>query len=329
MKFRLRAIPAVLILAMAAFVAAVPAMAGDEGHFDRTLTVTGPVDLDVQTGSGDITVRPGDSTKVEIHAKIHSSGLHIGSDIDARIKSIEDNPPIEQSGNTIRIGHEADREREHNISITYEVIVPAQTKLHSQSGSGDESAEGLSGPVDATSGSGSLHISNIGGETHARTGSGDIDLKEIKGASRVGSGSGSIHATGIAGAFNGQTGSGEVRLEQSAPGDVEISTGSGSVEVKSVKGAVRVNTGSGEIEASGDPTGEWKLRSGSGDVTVELPKQAAFDLVAHTSSGSIETDPAHEITLQGNINPHEMHGKVNGGGVVVDLGTSSGSIRIR
>jgi DUF4097 and DUF4098 domain-containing protein YvlB len=327
MKFRLRAIPAVLILAMAAFVAAVPAMAGDEGHFDRTLTVTGPVDLDVQTGSGDITVRPGDSAKVEIHAKIHASGWHVGSDIDARIKSIEDNPPIEQSGNTIRIGHEADREREHNISITYELIVPAQTKLHSQSGSGDESAEGISGPVDATSGSGSLHISNIGGEARVHTGSGDIDLKEIKGASRAGSGSGSIHATGIAGAFNGQTGSGEVRLEQSAPGDVEISTGSGSVEVKSVKGAVRVNTGSGEIEASGDPTGEWKLRSGSGDVTVELPKQAAFDVVAHTSSGSINSD--HEIAMQGSMNPHEMHGKVNGGGVVVDLGTSSGSIRIR
>ncbi len=59
MKFRLRAIPAVLILAMAAFVAAVPAMAGEEGHFDRALTVTGPVDLDVQTGSGEHHGSPG------------------------------------------------------------------------------------------------------------------------------------------------------------------------------------------------------------------------------------------------------------------------------
>lgn len=327
MKFRLPSIFAVLILAIAATMATVPAMASDEGHFDRTLAVTGAVDLDIQTGSGNITVRPGDSSKVEIHAKIHASNWHGGGDIEARIKSIEDNPPIEQSGNVIRIGHEEDREREHNISISYEVIVPAQTKLHSQSGSGDESAESISGPVDAASGSGSLRISNIGGETHARTGSGDIDLKEIKGSSRAGSGSGSIHATGIGGAFNGQTGSGEIRLEQSAPGDVEIGSGSGSVEVKSVKGAVRVSTGSGEIDASGDPTGEWKLRTGSGDVTVELPKQAAFDLVAHTSSGSINSE--HEIAMQGTMNPRELRGKVNGGGVVVDLSTSSGTIRIR
>jgi DUF4097 and DUF4098 domain-containing protein YvlB len=327
MKFRLRMFPAFLILAMGAALATVPAVASEEGHFDRTLAVNGAVDLDVQTGSGNITVRAGDSSKVEIHAKIHASGWRDDGDIAARIKSIEDNPPIEQSGNTIRIGHEMDREREHNISISYELIVPAQTKLHSQSGSGDESADGISGPADSTSGSGSLRLSNIGGETHAQTGSGDIDLNAIQGASRAHSGSGSIHAIGIAGAFNGQTGSGDVRLEQSAPGDVEIGTGSGSVEVKSVKGSVRVSTGSGGIEASGDPTGEWKLRTGSGDVTVDLAKQAAFDLFAHTGSGTIDTN--HELTVQGTISSRELHAKANGGGVLVELSTSSGTIRIR
>ena len=327
MKFRPHMFLALPILAIAAAFATVPAMASDEGHFDRTLAVTGAVDLDVQTGSGDITVRPGDSSKVEIHAKIHASGWHNDGDVEARIKSIEDNPPIEQSGNTIRIGHESDRERMHNISISYELIVPAQTKLHSQSGSGDESAEGISGPVEATSGSGSLRLSTIGGEARTQTGSGDIELKSIQGSAHAHSGSGSIHAMGIGGAFTGQTGSGEVRLEQSAPGDVDISTGSGSVEVKSVKGAVRASSGSGEIEASGDPTGEWKLRTGSGDVTVEFPKEAAFDLFAHTSSGNINT--SRELAVQGTINHHELHGKANGGGVTVDLSTSSGSINIR
>ena len=114
--------------------------------------------------------------------------------------------------------------------------------------------------------------------------------------------------------------------------DIEIvinAKGEVTYQVKGVKGGVRVNTGSGEIEASGDPTGEWKLRTGSGNVTVDFPKQAAFELVAHTSSGSISTDSDHGITLQGTINPRELHGKVNGGGSLVDLSTSSGNIRIR
>ncbi len=325
-KLLRRTFPALLALVMMAAWAAVPVRASEEGHFDRTLAVSGPVDLDVQTGSGNITIRTGDSNKVEVHAKIHASNWHSGNDIEARIKAIEDNPPIEQSGNTIRIGHDLDRERERNISISYELTVPTQTKLHSQSGSGDESIEGISGPADANSGSGGLRLSNIGGEAHARTGSGDIDLNSIHGPARANSGSGTIHAIGIAGSFNGQTGSGDVRLEQTAAGDVEVGTGSGSVEIKGVKGGVHVTTGSGSVSAEGDPTGEWKLRTGSGDVTVSLPKQASFDLAAHSSSGSIHSQ--HDLTVQGNINPRELHAKVNGGGVLVDLSTGSGTINI-
>src|SRR6202162_3447042 len=140
-----------LVLSLAAAMAARPALASDDGHFDRTLTVTGAVDLDVQTGSGEITVRTGDSSKVEIHAKIHGSGW---GDVEQHIHEIENNPPIEQSGNTIRIGHIENHEWKRNISISYELIVPTQTKLRSESGSGDQRADGISGPADMNSGSG-------------------------------------------------------------------------------------------------------------------------------------------------------------------------------
>ena len=41
-----------------------------EGSFERTLNVTGPVDLDVQTGSGRIEVRAGSASAVVIRATI-------------------------------------------------------------------------------------------------------------------------------------------------------------------------------------------------------------------------------------------------------------------
>ena len=323
----MRIFPALLAIALFAAFSAVRASADAEGHFDRTLSVSGAVDMDVQTGSGEIVVRPGSSGKVEVHGKIRASGWHVGGDVEQRIHELETNPPIEQNGNTIRIGHVEDHERLRNISISYEVLVPAETKLHSASGSGDERVEGISGPADANSGSGSIRVSNVGGETHARTGSGDIDLDGIHGAVKASTGSGSIHATGIGGGVTASSGSGEVRLEQTAPGDVEVGTGSGSVEVKGAKGAVRVQTGSGNITAQGQPTGEWKLRTGSGDVDVAFPADAAYDLVAHSSSGSIHSDP--EMTVQGTISNRELHGKVHGGGPVVELSTSSGSIHIR
>jgi DUF4097 and DUF4098 domain-containing protein YvlB len=308
---------------------AIPAIAapfGDDGHFDRTLTVSGAVDLDVQTGSGDIVVKTGDSSKVEIHGKIHANQGFSG-DAQKYISQIEANPPIEQNGNTVRVGHIDNNDWKHNISISYELVVPAQTKLVSQSGSGDESIEGIAGPLEANSGSGSLKISNIGSEVRARTGSGEIDLASVKGGAKLSAGSGSISAKGIAGGLDASSGSGSINLEQTAPGDVEIQTGSGSVEVTGANGAVKAQTGSGGISVAGNPTGEWTLHSGSGDVAVKLPPQAAFNLVAHTGSGSIDSN--REIAVQGKISPRELNGKVGGGGPTVELSTSSGTIQIR
>lgn len=329
MNIRTRVFPVLLaiLLAFASAAAAVPARASEDGHFDRSLTVTGPVDLDVQTGSGNIQVRPGGSGTVEIHAKIHANGWHLGGDVEGRIHQIESNPPIEQNGNTIRIGHNDDHELLRNISISYEITTPAETKLHSASGSGDESIEGIRGPLDATSGSGNLRASNIGGEARLRTGSGEIELNSIHGTTHASAGSGTIRAIGIAGGLTASSGSGSVILEQTAAGDVEVNTGSGEVELKGVKGGVRASTGSGNIIAQGQPTGAWKLRTGSGDVRIQFPADAAFDLHAHTSSGSI--DSAHEIAVQGRLSPRDIEGKVRGGGVLVDVSTSSGSINIR
>jgi hypothetical protein len=329
MRIRRRTFPVLLalVLSLAATMTARPALASDDGHFDRTLAVTGAVDLDVQTGSGEITVRTGDSSKLEIHGRIHPNHGLFGADAEQRIREIEANPPIEQSGNTIRVGHIENRDWKNNISISYELVVPAQTKLRSESGSGDQVVQGIAGPADASSGSGSVRLSHIGGETHAHTGSGDIELNGIHGAAKVIAGSGSIHAIGIAGALTASSGSGSVKFEQTAAGDVEIGTGSGDVEVKGAKGAVKVQTGSGSITAQGDPAGDWRLHTGSGDVSVELPQQASCNLVARTGSGNIDTN--REIAVQGKLNPRELQGKVGGGGPTVELSTSSGSIQIR
>jgi hypothetical protein len=59
---------------------------------------------------------------------------------------------------------------------------------------------------------------------------------------------------------------------------------------------------------------------------VKLPQAAAFDLSAHSGSGSIQS--ALEISMQGSLNSHELRGKVHGGGPLVDLSTSSGTIAI-
>lgn len=323
-----RSIASVVSLAVATAICfqAQPAVAATEGSFHRELQVTGPVHLDLSTGSGSVEVRTGNSNQVQITGRIRA-GEWFGGDAQAKIKRIEANPPIQQSGNEIHIGRIDDPDLRHNISISYDVVVPAETDLRVQSGSGDQTVEGIRGPLEVSAGSGSLKISAIGDRVHAETGSGDIDIDRVKGNVRAKTGSGSIEANGIAGAFEGDSGSGPITLQQTAPGSVRVDTGSGGMELHGVTGSLEAKAGSGNIQADGSPTGAWSVHTGSGEVKLKLPSDAAFNLDAHTSSGSISVEHPHAV--QGSVGRKEVRGRVGGGGVPVEVETGSGDIQIR
>jgi hypothetical protein len=305
---------------------AAPALAEVHGQFERTLTVSGHVDLQVETGSGSIEVHRGGSNQIHVVGRISANEWFGGGNAEERVKKIESNPPIQQSGNDVRIGHIDDPELKHNISISYEITVPESTQLRSSSGSGTQNIADIAGPLEANTGSGEVKLSNIGAGVHAHTGSGNIEATGVHGSLYARTGSGSIHATNVAGGFDGQTGSGHLTLEQSAPGSVHAETGSGGLELRNVKGSLQASAGSGDVRVEGEATGGWMVRTGSGSVQLKLPGNASFDLDAHTGSGSINL--SHPVLVQGSIGRKEVKGKVGGGGVPVEVQTGSGSIRI-
>ena len=303
---------------------AVPVFAA-EGEFQRTLSVNGSVNIDLTTGSGSVQVHTGPSNQVQVTGHIKATDW-FGSGSEERVKKLAANPPVQQSGNSIRIGHIDDPDLRRNVSISYELTVPAETQLRSETGSGNQSIDGIRGILEAQSGSGGLRISNIGNSVRASTGSGNIEIDKVQGSVRAKAGSGSIRATGIAGGLEADTGSGRITLEQTAPGAVRAETGSGGMELHGVHGSLEARAGSGGIRADGDPTGSWMARTGSGTVELKLPSSAAFDLNAHTSSGSISVN--HPVTVEGAIGKREIRGKVRGGGVPVEVTTGSGNIEI-
>ena len=324
-SFRYRTLVLTCVVAWLFVAASLPARASAEGSFDRTLQVNGAVNLDLTTGSGDIRIHVGNSSQVQISGRIKVTNW-FGGDAEDRVKRIESNPPIQQSGNDIRIGHIEDPELRRNVSISYDVIVPADTQLRSHSGSGNQTIQGIHGSAEVESGSGDLSISNIGNTVRADTGSGAIQIEQVKGNVHAKAGSGDIHATGVAGGFEGHTGSGHIQVEQTAPGSVNVETGSGGIELTGVHGSLDANAGSGDISAEGAPTGSWTVHTGSGTVNLKVAAGTAFDLDARSSSGSITV--SQPMTVQGTIARKEIHGKVNGGGVQVRVETGSGNVEI-
>jgi len=125
--FAISAIALVVLFSSTAVFASNP-----QGEFERTLNVSGPVDLEVLTRSGDVTVRAGSSGSVFIRGKIYVGDHWLSGNRDADVHSIEQNPPVRQEGNSIHIDYVNMR----NISVSYEISVPADTVLRSRTGSG-------------------------------------------------------------------------------------------------------------------------------------------------------------------------------------------------
>jgi DUF4097 and DUF4098 domain-containing protein YvlB len=280
-----------------------------EGHFDRTLTVSGTVHLDLTTGSGDITVKAGNSNQVVIHGKISSNNEWF-SNSEGAVRQVESNPPIQQNGNDIRIGYNLPEEVRRHVSISYEVMVPADATVQAHSGSGGVNLEGIRGEVQGQTGSGDIRLRDLGGHVHVQTGSGGIRAQDV------------------AAPFFGHTGSGDIEAELtgSGSGDVDIQSGSGGVRLRGIKGGLHARTGSGDISADGSVTGPWQLHTGSGTIHLAIGS-GGFNLDVHTGSGSIHSDLP--ITVQGSMGKRELKGTVRGGGPEVAVSTGSGDVDIR
>lgn len=234
------------ITAATFLLAALPAFAA-EATFQRNLNVNGRVELSVSTGAGNIHITRGSDNQVHISGRVKSNWG--GS--EQRVQEVAAHPPIEQTGNIIRIG--AHHQNLRNISIDYDIQAPANAFLEASSGSGDVSAEGV-------------------GEN-----------------AKLNTGSGNIHATALHGGFTLNTGSGNIYAEQTGTGEVRAQTGSGNIELRGIHGGLHATTGSGDLKVAGSPASDWHLQTGSGGVEY-WPGPGGFTLDASTGSGSVHTD---------------------------------------
>jgi Toastrack DUF4097 len=272
------------------------AVASEQGRFEKTLTVSSGADLEVFTRSGAIV------------GKIHVGDRWFNGGKKAEIQGIEQNPPIAQTGNHVRIDYVNVRD----VAIDYEITAPSDTRVHTKSGSGDQTIEGMQAGVEI------------------ETGSGDVRLRDLAGDLRVHTGSGNVEARGAAGPIEARAGSGDIRIEENSKGDVSVETGSGNIDVRGVDGGLRVSAGSGDVTVDGKPASSWSVKTGSGNAQLRVPEQAAFDVDISTSSGSVEVAHPVTTTIQGRVQEERksIRGKVNGGGPEISVHTGSGDVRV-
>src|SRR5215472_478524 len=219
-----------LAVAFVFLMAATFVLASEQGHFEKTLQVSGAPDLEVLTRSGNVIVHGGSAGQISIIGRIHVGDRWFTGGRKGDVEAIEKNPPITQSGNSVRI----DYVNYNNISIDYEISAPADTRLRAKSGSGDLTFEGTKAGVDAETGSGNVRLRDLAGNLRIHTGSGNVEIRGMDGALRATAGSGDIRVDGRpSSSWTVRTGSGnaDLRLPQEVAFDVDLTTSSGSIVV--------------------------------------------------------------------------------------------------
>jgi len=305
----MRIIPATLAVFVLACSSTTLTYAADIG-FHKTLTASGPVALNICSNSGLIHVAGVDGNTVQITATIHKTDWHEVGD-GGEMKQVAAAPPVQQTGNTIKIGNATTCGAGvlKGIDIDYEISAPKNSTVFARDGAG------------------AIHVESISGYVRARTGKGDIMVNGIGAESMLSTGSGNMDIQGAHGMLLARTAAGDMTIENSDISQSQFRVGTGNITGTGLKGGLQASTGNGSISLAGAPTSDWSMRTGNGTIHFAADTGAKFELDAETGMGTIDsTLPA---PLSGHVSDGVLRGPVRGGGPVVKMYTGSGNITLQ
>lgn len=302
-----------VVVAVAAMALPLTARAQDEPgvqirgvtQIDTTVRLDRGGAVDLSLISGRIRVTGWDRADVKISATIESGRLRFSSNSSRVSLTVDDN----DNDNDDR------RRRRHNNNVgeaRYEVSVPRGSRLILEAVSGDVTAKGSQGEIEASSVSG------------------DVDVTDGVRAVSAESVSGNVHAAQVNGSLRTETVSGDLRVEN-VTGDLEASSVSGSIRLMGIQSKdVRTETVSGDIIYNGtiEPSGRYGFESHSGTLRLNIPRGAGAQFSVETFSGDLQTD--FPVTLPGGSMRKEgrVEFTVGDGRAKVTAQTFSGSIII-
>ena len=220
--------------------------------------------MDLSLISGRIRVTGWDRQDVKISASIETGTLKFDANSSRVTLTVDDND--DDNGR---------HRRNHNVGdARYDVSVPRGARLILEAVSGDVTASGSQGEIEATSVSGDVDVTDGVRTVSAESVSGSVRVAQVNGNLRAETVSGNLRAQGVS-------------------GDVEASSVSGNVQLVNIQSKdVRSETVSGDIVYTGtiEPTGRYNFEAHSGTIRLNIPKSTGAQFSVETFSGDLSTD---------------------------------------
>jgi Putative adhesin len=162
---------------------------------------------------------------------------------------------------------------------------------------------------------GSLKVSGLNGGVQLQTSDGSVEVSDVSGAVRLKASDGSIQMHNITGTLESRSSDGSVHIDGLFSG-IQVHTSDGSLELTLAEGT-KLTTAS-------------RVESSDGRVNIHVPRTLAADLEIHTSDGHIQCDLP--LVMDGynskGDSGHNLRGRINGGGVPLNIHTSDGNVTI-
>lgn len=293
-------------------------------NFEKDYPVKGPVTLDIQNGSGDVTISPGTAGRVRIRGEVRMYEHLFATGTRRGIDEITSKPPISQTGDILRIVR-PQPDGMGGVTINYTIEVPTNTEVRLANGSGDVQVTGIDGPVRVETRSGDVQVVRIQQRADVIAGSGDIVVRDVSGPLVVNARSGGLEIESIRGDIRAETGSGDIRITRPG-GRIQARANSGDIEVDGISADLRIHTGSGDCHIAGNPapSSSWEIETRSGEAVLDVPERASFQVLAR-GRGDIDTEIAMNIEEK---TRRQLRGRVGKGEARVTVETGSGRIRI-
>ena len=258
------------------------------GQWTKTYPLTGRPSIEVVAGDAAVTVTTSDRKDVEVTLTTH--GWTIGD----RGVSVG----VETAGNQLRC-----RLRQPHVSLRFGGSESQSIEL--------DIAIPRDADLDVRAGDGGVTVGPVNGSVRVRTSDGSIDAHGLHGETSLQTGNGSIQANGLDGGLAVITSEGRIGAEGRFE-RLDVRTGGGRVDIAVLEGS--------KLAA------DWHVKSGNGAVSLHVPSdlRASLDLTSNT--GTIHV--GLPLVTSGDFRRARVAGNVNGGGPVLSVHSSVGSIRI-
>lgn len=225
-----------------------------------------------------------------------------------------------------------------------------------ETGGGNVDVHRAGGVLKVSTGGGNIDLGEVGSSAEIETGGGNVRLMAAGGSVSIKTGGGNIHAKKCNGQMRASTGGGTIEIGD-VQGGVEVDTGGGSIRVASSNGPVRAETGAGMLDLGRIVDG-IHAQTGGGGITAQLVSGSlrsdseletpAGDIIVYmapdvrvTVRAAVEVASGHHISSEfqdirviseggdWGARSFTAEGRVNGGGPLLKVHTTTGNIEFR